>query len=53
MAIGVVEFSSEGYKIRKVFVGKSTVAKWNYWTLRIGVTASCQKVGIILENNVI
>ena len=32
---------------------KSTVVKRNYWILRIEVVASCQKVGIILENKVI
>ena len=53
MAIPVVEFSSEGYKIRKAFLQESTVVKWNYWILRIGVVASCQKLGIILENKVI
>ena len=43
----------KGYKIRKVFGYKSTAVKWNYWILRIGVVASCQKLGIILENKVI
>ena len=37
MAVPVVEFSWEGYKIRKVFGQKSTVAKWNNWILWIGV----------------
>ena len=53
MAILVVEFSREGYKIRKVFGSKSTVGKWNYWILRIGVVGSCQKLGIISENKVV
>ena len=44
MAIPVVEFSWEGYKIRKVFGQKSTVAKWNNWILWIGVMGRCQKV---------
>ena len=41
MAIPVLEFSSEGYKIRKIFWQKSTVVKWNYWILWIRVVASC------------
>ena len=53
MAIPVVEFSREGYKIRKVLSLKSTVVKLNYWILRIGVVASCQKLGIILEIDVV
>ena len=53
MVIPVVEFSREGYKIRKIFGKKSTVVAWNYWILRIGVVSSCQKSGIILENKVI
>ena len=44
MATLVVEFSREGYKIRKVFGQKSTVVKWNYQIWRIGVVVSCQKV---------
>ena len=44
MAFPVVEFSREGYKIRKVFGSKSTVFKWNYQFLKIGVMGSCQKV---------
>ena len=43
MAILVVEFSSEGYKIRKVFGWKSTVVKSNHWILWIGVMGRCQK----------
>ena len=53
MAIPVVEFSREGYKIKKVLGYKSTVVKWNYQILIIGVMASCQKLGNILENKVI
>ena len=53
MAIPVAEFSREGYKIRKVFGKKSTVVKWNYQLLIIGVMSSCQKLDIILENKVI
>ena len=34
-------FLREGYKIRKIFGYRSTVVKWNYWILRIGVVASC------------
>ena len=44
MAFPVVEFSREGYKIRKVFGKKSTVFKWNYKILKIGVIGSCRKV---------
>ena len=44
MAMPIVEFSREEYKIRKVFGWKSTVVKWNYQIWRIGVVASCQKV---------
>ena len=51
MAIPVVEYSRKGYKIRKVFGKKSTVLKWNYQILRIGVMASCQKLGISLVIN--
>jgi hypothetical protein len=47
MAIPVVEFSREGYKIRKV------VVKWNCHIWRMGVLASSQKLSIILENKVI
>ena len=46
MAFPVVEFSRQGYKIRK-----STVFKWNYQILRIGVMASCRKLGMILVIN--
>ena len=53
MAMLVLEFSREGYKIKKVFGQKSTVVKWNFWILRIGVLASCQKLSINLENKVI
>ena len=51
MAFPVVEFSRQGYKIRKVFGKKSTLFKWNYQILRIGVMASCQTLGIILVIN--
>ena len=50
MAIPAMEFSREGYRIRKVFGKKSTVVKWNDWILRIGVVASCQK--LMLSKNV-
>ena len=53
MAMLVLEFSREGYKIKKVFGQKSTVVKWNFWSLRIGVLASCQKLSINLEYKVI
>ena len=53
MAILVVEFSREGYKIRKVFGKESTAVQWNCWILRFGVVVSCQKLGTILENKVI
>ena len=44
MAILVVEFSREGFKIRKVFGWKSTLFKWNHWILRTSVMGKCQKV---------
>ena len=44
MAIPVVEFSREGYKIRKVVGWKSTVVKWNHWILQIGVMGRSQNV---------
>ena len=53
MAIPVVEFSRGGYKIRKIFWLKINIPIGNQWILRIGVVASCQKLGIILENKVI
>ena len=53
LAVPVVEFSKERYKIRKLFVQKSTYPKENYGLLRIGAVASCRKLGNILENNVI
>ena len=43
----------KGYKIRNIFGEKSTIIKWNYQILIIGVMVSCQKLGIILENKVI
>ena len=43
MAVPVVEFLREGYKIRKCFGSKLTVVKWNDWILRIGVMSRCQK----------
>ena len=46
MALPVVEFSRQGYKIGKVFPLKSTVVKWNYWIFRIwlmGSLSSLQK----------
>ena len=52
MAIPVVEFSREGYKIRKDFSLKININKGNHWLLRIGVVTSCQKLSIILENKV-
>ena len=43
-AISVVEFSMEGYKIRKVFWQKIKIPKQNFQILRIGVVGRCQKV---------
>ena len=40
MAIGVVEFSREGYKIRKVFCIRINIPKGNFWILRIGLAES-------------
>ena len=53
MAIPVLEFYRKEYKVRKVFGQKSTVVEWNYQILIIGVMASCQMLGTILENEVI
>ena len=53
MAISVVEFPREGYKFRKFFLLKINIPKGNKSILRMGVVASCQKLGIILENKVI
>ena len=52
MAIPVVDFSERDTKL-ETFLAKKTVVKWNCLILRIGVVASCQKLGIILENKVI
>ena len=46
--IRVVEFSSGGYKIKKIFAYESTYPKEIIAVLRIGVVARCQKLGIIL-----
>ena len=43
MAIRVVEFSSGGYKIRKVFGKESTFPKEIIEFLSFGLMASCQK----------
>ena len=49
MAIRVVEFSSGGYKIRKIFAYvKINIPKENYWILRIGLMGRCQNLSIIL-----
>ena len=49
MVIRIVEFSSGGYKIRRIW--RINVPKGDYWILRIGLMANCQKVGIILVTN--
>ena len=49
MVIQVVEFSSGG----KDFCIKINIPKGNYWIFRIGVMGRCQKLCIILENEVI
>ena len=46
-------FQGRDTKLERFLSKKSTVVKWNYWILRIGVMASCQKLGIILEKKVI
>ena len=50
MAIQVVKFLREGYKIRKVFGLELPVVKWNYQILIIGGMLSCQKLDITLQN---
>ena len=44
MALPVMEFQVQGYKIRKIFGLKINIPKGNYWILRIGVMGRCQKV---------
>ena len=56
MVIWVVKFSSGGIKNWKDLLLRIKIPKGNYWILRIGVVASCQKLNIILvikdkENN--
>ena len=48
MVIQVVEFSSGGYKIRNILCLRINIPKGNYWILRIGAVASCQKLRINL-----
>ena len=48
MVLQVVEFSIGGYKINKIFCLKINIHEGNSRKLRIGVMASCQKLGIIL-----
>ena len=50
MAVPVVEFSREGYKIRKVFWLKINCSQIKLPTFD---NWSCQTLGIILENKVI
>ena len=40
MALPVMEFQDQGYKIRKLFCKKIDIPKWNYWILRIGLMGS-------------
>ena len=42
----------QGIQNWKDFCLKINITKGNDWILRIGVMASCQKLGIILENKV-
>ena len=51
MVIWVVEFSREGFKIRKMFVQKIKIFKENCCILWIDIVASNQELSIILENN--
>ena len=51
MVIRVVEFSSGGTKL-EIFL-PNNIPKGNCWILRIGVVASCQKLGIIFSNKAI
>ena len=48
-----MEFHYGALSIGKVFGQESTVVEWNYQILIIGVMASCQMLGTILENEVI
>ena len=40
MALPFMEFQDQGYKIRNIFVKKSTYQKGNHWILRIGLMGS-------------
>ena len=40
--------SKSGYTQLESFLPKNEIPNGNYWILRIGVVASCQKLGIIL-----
>ena len=53
MVIWVVEFSGEGYKIRKISGQKSISSKEIIVLCLLPVVASRQKLGIILEKKVL
>jgi hypothetical protein len=46
MALPVMEFQDQGYKIKKGFWIKINLPKWNYWILRIGLTGSISSLQI-------
>ena len=53
MAVLVVEFSSQGYKIRKIFfLSKINCSQLKLLNFENWSSASCQKLGIILENEI-
>ena len=51
MAVRVVEFSSGGYRIGKIFCIKINIPETNYWILRIGVMGRCQKVNFLCQKS--
>ena len=50
MGCGVFKRGVQNYKD---FCLRINILKGNYWILRIGLMGKCQKLGIILEKNVI
>ena len=53
MAIPIVEFSREGYKIRKVIWLKINCSEMKLANFENWSSGNCQKLGIVLENKVI
>ena len=53
VVVRVVKFLSGGVQNWNDFCLKNNILKGNYWILRIGAIGRYQKLGIILENEVI